>query len=239
MHNEERNHPWYVYVLAIAIGLAVTFSDKLVQFNLVLPIVCAIFLFAFALLLWRGIKEWKKSDEEILSAYHFFQLSAPENQKSGNLTAIQWIFGLVAIIVIAFLRLGGISLPVIGVIGIMAASVYLSPIVAKRLKKRSAQKASHKTDPWITGREIAAFLVGLFPSAFMCFFIGIGFYHGVWWFTLLPGLIFLFSFSRPLVAAVRTVIRRARSDDEKHVHKGKEADPWDRPDTDPDKYRRK
>jgi len=239
MYNEKRNPPWYVYVLCVSVFVITVFQDQLKQYNLILPLVVMIFATVFGVILWKGIKEWQKSDEEILCAYQPFYLSAPENQKSGNLSAIQAIFGFVAFLIIVFLRIRGVSLPVIGVIGIMAASVWFSPVVANQLKKRSPRETATKRTPWITGREIAAFLVGLIPSAFICIFIGIGFYHSVWWFTLLPGLIFLFSLSRPLVAAVRTVVRRARSDVEQHVRKGKEMDPWDRPDAYPDRCRRK
>jgi len=172
MYNEKRNPPWYVYVLCVSVFVITVFQDQLKQYNLILPLVVMIFATVFGVILWKGIKEWQKSDEEILCAYQPFYLSAPENQKSGNLSAIQAIFGFVAFLIIVFLRIRGVSLPVIGVIGIMAASVWFSPVVANQLKKRSPRETATKRTPWITGREIAAFLVGLIPSAFICIFIG-------------------------------------------------------------------
>jgi hypothetical protein len=79
---------------------------------------------------------------------------------------------------------------------------------------------------------IIALILGLISCGFFCTFIGIGVYHGVWWFVCPPGLVFLSFFSRPLVAAVRTLlgVSTPRDRGEGHVRREKELDPWDRPD---------
>ena len=239
MNSESQKKPWYAYALAAAVGLIVAFKDVLVEYDLVLPVICVIILLGFSSLLIVGIKEWKKTDEEILRGYNQFDFSLPENRKNGDLIAIQAILAFAVFIGIILLSFGGVSVPAKAGVGIMAVVICVSHILANRLKKRSPRVDMPRKEPWITGREITAFLVGLISCAFMCFFIGAGIYHGAWWFVSPPGLVFLLFFSRPLAAAVRTVIRRARRDDEKHVRKGKETDPWDRPDADPERYRRK
>ena len=60
--------------------------------------------------------------------------------------------------------------------------------------------------------------------------MGIGIWHGAWWFVCPPGLIFMLLFSRPLIAGLRILLRREKDPGEKHINKRRDPDPWDRPD---------
>lgn len=227
--------PWFIFLLAPAMFAIIVFRDWLSANNLILPAAIAIVVIVLGILLVQSLKEWKKSDEEILSAYNwgiFFQQKEGSNTKKTVLRAL-----LGSTILIFFLLKDHSIMPTPAkiVFGILAVVVALSPILSR--KRKDSQKSSRTYR--ITGKEVTAFLAGLIPTLFFCFFIGVGTYHGVWWFVTPPGLVFLALFTRPLVAAVRTVYRRFRPDDEAHIRKGKELDPWDRPDTDPKKYRRK
>ena len=74
--NTEKKTPWFIYLLAAMVFVIVAFGDWLAENNLILPAAIAIVVIALGILLVQGLKEWKKSDEEILSAYNwgiFFQ----------------------------------------------------------------------------------------------------------------------------------------------------------------------
>lgn len=231
-----KKQPWYIYALAAIILLTVTFSDWLSQHKVVFVIDIAVLLvLAFGILLLRALKEWKKSDEEILAGFTFKNLMQQERAVEPRRVVFGAVSGL-AVFLFIISRSGPMPRPVkiiFSIAVVIVTAVNLSVLLRKKKHGTPARKVI------IAPREIAAFFLGLIPCLFFCVFIGVGAYHGVWWFVLPPGLIFLVNFSRPLVAAVRSVYRRFHADDEVHVRKGKEIDPWDRPDTDPEKHRRK
>lgn len=233
--NTEKKTPWFVYLLAAIVFMIVAFGDWLAENNLILPAAIAIVVIALGILLVQGLKEWKKSDEEILSAYDIWKSFQPKEGTGIKKTVLRALLGSGVLLFFLLTERSSMPKPAIIVVSILALLVSLIPILSIiRAKFRKSSRTYR-----ITVKEVTAFLAGLIPTLFFCFFIGIGTYHGVWWFVTPPGLVFLVLFTRPLVAAVRTVYRRFRPDDEAHIRKGKELDPWERPDTDPKKYRRK
>lgn len=181
----------------------------------ILILIAGVFIVAFGAMIWHGVKEWKKTDEEILADYgRIADISIPD------LGFLGVYGGMFATIVFLFNAWGTDAfLPACGFCCILWLLIG-SPILYSRYIKKKAASSTYPTKPRITGAQISALLIGLVTCGFFCFLIGIGVYHGVWWFILPPGLIFLFNFSRPLVAAIRTMIRPPKSED----------DPWDRPD---------
>ena len=233
--NTENKTPWFIFLLAPIMFVIVAFKDWLSANNLLFPAVIALFATVFGILLIQGIKEWKKSDEEVLSAYDIFKSFQPKEGTGTKKTVLRALLGSGVLLFFLLTEHSSMPTPAIIFVGILALLVSLIPILSIiRAKFRKTSRTYR-----ITHVEVTAFLVGLIPTLFLCFFIGAGIYHGVWWFVTPPGLVFLVTSTRPLVAAVRTVYKRCRPDDEVHLRKGKEADPWDRPDNDPKKYHRK
>ena len=231
MHTKNKT-PWFVILLAPIMFLIVAFHDWLSANNLLFPAVIALFAAVFGLLLMHGLKEWQKSDEAILSAYDIWKVKEGVNTKK---VVFRALLGSGVLILLLLKESSIMPKPAKIVISILSLVVTLVPIFSKI---RANSRKTSRTSP-VTLVEITAFLVGLIPSLFFCFFIGIGVYHGVWWFVVPPGLVFLVTSTRPLVAAVRTVYKRCCYDDEVHLRKGEEIDPWERPDIDPEKYRKK
>lgn len=233
--NTEKKTPWFVYLLAAIVFVIVAFGDWLAENNLILPAAIAIVVIALGILLVQGLKEWKKSDEEVLSAYDIFKSFQPKEGTGTKKTVLRALLGSGVLLFFLLTEHPSMPTPAIIFVGILALLVSLVPILsiirAKFRKTSRTYRISHV--------EVTAFLVGLIPSLFICFVLGISIYYGVWWFAALPCLVFLVCLTRPLVAAVRTVYKRCRPDDEVHLRKGKELDPWVRPDTDPKKYCRK
>ena len=233
--NTEKKTPWFVYLIASVVFVIVAFKDWLAENDLILPTVIAVVAIALGILLVQGLKEWKKSDEAVLATYDLGRFFQPKEGTDTKVTIFRALLGA-AILIFCLLKDHSIMpMPAKIIFGILAVVVAISPILSKI---RANSRKSSRTSP-ITHVEVTAFLVGLIPTLFFCFFIGIGVYHGAWWFVTPPGLVFLVTSTRPLVAAVRTVYKRYRPDDEAHLRKGKEADPWDRLDNDPKKYHRK
>lgn len=204
------------------------YSDILAEHNLILPVVVLVFVAAFGALLWQAIKEWKKSDEDILRGYlpiyNFFS-------GSGNIDLSKQVLQFVGVVVVLALFMhsakdypGSVSRYIIFVVSLLLVGIPL--LRAWLVKRRGADAPSKLRHP----EAVAAILVSLIPIGFMCFFCWIGISHGVWWFILPPGSIFLVWFTRPLVAGIRVLLKNAKDPDDRHVRKGKEQDPWDRPD---------
>lgn len=233
--NTEKKTPWFVYLIASVVFVIVTFKDWLAENDLILPAVIALFSAVFGILLVQGLKEWKKSDEAILSAYNIFKSTQPKEGADTKKTVFRALLGSAIFVLLLLQNSSIMPKPAKIVVSILSLVVTLVPILSKI---RVNSRKSSRTSP-ITLVEVTAFWVGLIPSLFFCFFIGIGIYHGVWWFTTPPALIFGVCFTRPLVAAVRTVYRRCCHDDDAHVRKGKEIDPRDRQDIDLQEYRKK
>lgn len=233
--NTENKTPWYVFLLVPIMFLIVAFHDWLSANNLLFPAVIALFAAVFGLLLMQGLKEWQKSDAAILSAYDIWKVKEGVNTKK---VVFRALLGSGVLILLLLKESSIMPKPAKIVISILSLVVSLVPLLAAHYKKRANSRKSSRTLP-ITHVEVTVFLVGLIPSLFICFILGISIYHGVWWFAALPCLVFLVLLTRPLVAAVRTVYKRCCYDDEVHLRKGEEIDPWDRPDIDPEKYRKK
>ena len=195
----------------------------------ILILIAGIFIGGFIALIWHGVKEWKKTDEEIVANYvpmtAFFRgtdARTPQ-QKVTN------FFGAVAVVAFFLYNTrehpGALSRYIIcGIILLIFGLPFLRPWL------ESIRGTEDSKPVRIQPEVIASIIIGLIPCGFMCFFIGTGIYHGVWWFVLPPGSIFLFIFSRPLVAGVRTILLHRKDNGERHVRKGREIDPWDRPD---------
>ena len=187
----------------------------------ILVLIAAIFLFGFGTLIWQGIKEWKKTDEEILMGYALMATT----MGTGNIRSSQGFqflgAGFAATAYFLYNAWGTHAFTGACIFCGIALSIVAIPTLYTWYREKTAANSTPPEDHWITGEQITALLIGLVSCGFICFLIGVGFYHGVWWFILPPGLIFLFNFSRPLVAAIRTMIRPRQS---------KEQDPWDRPD---------
>ena len=233
--NKENTAPWFIFLLVPAMFAIVVFRDWLSANGLMLPAVIAFFAAAFGFFLILGLKEWKKSDEEVLSAYDIFKSFQPKEGTGTKKTVLRALLGSAAFISLLLQESSIMPKAAKIVVSILALVVTLVPILSIiRAKFRKTSRTYR-----ITHVEVTAFLVGLIPSLFICFVLGISIYYGVWWFAALPCLVFLVCLTRPLVAAVRTVYKRCRPDDEVHLRKGKELDPWERPDTDLKKYRRK
>jgi len=232
MNGNRQKRPWYVLVLGAMILVIVGFLDQLRQYDLLIPAVILLFLCMFGLLLRLAVIQWKKPDDEILKSCDLWHTG---KLLSGKQVFLSTLF-LIGVFLFRLLQ-NSDSLPTPAyILAAIVLILNLCSLILPRLKARRTDSPART--PRITGREITAFFVGLLPSLFICFFIGIGVYNGVWWFTLPPGLIFLLLFSRPLVAAVRSVARRHRETEERLPTSRKEADPWDRPDIDPAQYRK-
>lgn len=196
----------------------------------ILILIAAVFIGAFSAMFWHGVKEWKKTDEEVLAGFspivHMIGLN--------NIRAKEvfwYLAGILAVIAYALFNAWG-NPAFTGLCFFFCILVFANciPLFFERRKEQAARSNAAPRESFITGEQLAAIIIGLISSGFMCFFIGIGTYHGVWWFVLPPGSIFLFIFSRPLVAGVRSILCDRKDKGERHVRKGHEIDPWDRPD---------
>lgn len=213
--NNKVTIPKWVAVLIVLVFLVFRlFSDQMGQ-NTLLLFVAVVFMIVFGFLGWLSLKEWRKSDEEILAGY---TPTAEFFSGSGRFGIGDRVKQFSGFLVIAALFLfnskefpGKTSRYIL--IGISALLLGI-PLILSLRKKEPKQGPKR-----ITGEQIAALIVGLMPTAFLCCFIGIGIYHGTWWFVLPPGLVFLGFFTRPLVAAIRSILKNRE-----------DIDPWDRPD---------
>lgn len=230
MDGGKTDRPWYFNLVVVIAILAISQAERLAEHNLFIPLVIGIFAAVFGVLLWQGIRQWKKSDEEILEGFSFKKTGYSKDPDPVKSLLVGAAFTVFVLFKTEF-AVSGI------VFCCIAMLISALPLISQILEKRNGNRPALKRR--ISGQHVAAFLIGLIPSLFMCFFIGIGCYHGAWWFVLPPGLILLLSFSRPLVAAVRSVARNYRDAGEQHLRTKKETDPWDRPDVDPEQYWRK
>jgi len=212
--NKGKLPKWLAIPILLIVLILNRFGNQMEQ-NILFLFVALVFVIVFGILGWHSLKEWKKPDEEILAG---FAPLAGFFRGSGEFSIADRIKQFGGFLVIAALFLfnskefpGSTGRYVL--IGVSALLLGIPLILS--LRKKEPKQAPKR----ITGEQIAALIVGLLPTAFMCFFIGIGVYHGAWWFVLPPGLLFLAFFTRPLVAAIRTIVKNQ-----------KETDPWDRPD---------
>lgn len=210
---------WFFFVIAAGILSVHLFGDEMGDRGLLIPVVAGVFILGFGMLLWQAIKEWKKPDEEIVSGY---RQMAGFFQGSGQFTLAQRMRLFLGVIAIDALFLhnareypGAVGRYIICAVSLLLFGVPL--LRAWLVKNQDAAPRQHKLRP----EAVAAVIASLVPVGFMCFFIGIGTYHGAWWFVLPPGLIFLTMFTRPLVAGIRILLKDTSR---------KEIEPWDRPD---------
>ena len=196
----------------------------------ILILIAGIFIGGFIALIWHGVKEWKKTDEEILSGFNpIVHMIGMNNIRVKE--GVLYLVGVLAVIAYALFNAWG-NPTFTGLCIFFCILIFINciPMFYDRRREQAARSNTASKETHITGEQLIAILLGLVTCGFMCFFIGTGIYHGVWWFVLPPGSIFLFIFSRPLVAGVRTILLHRKDSGERHVRKGREVDPWDRPD---------
>ena len=191
-----------------------------------IPIIL-LFVGAFGFLLWRGLREWKKTDKEIVSEYLVAAASLFSAQKAEIKTLLQRLLTTVVFVVFVLTKAPKHSPAPYIFSGIVLLFAVL-PILSAVLNRNGG---TNEEQAYRQGALVAV-IINLAACGFFCFFIGIGTWHGVWWFVCPPGLIFLVNFSRPLIAGLRILLRREKDPGEKHINKRKDPDPWDRPDID-------
>lgn len=189
--------------------------------------VILLFVGAFGALLRQGIQEWKKTDKEIISDYLVLAASLFTTEKADTKALAGRFLSTVAFVVFVLFKfelLDGSPIPYL----FCGAALLISglPLLGALLgwNRNTSEEQAYREGALI------GVLVGLVACGFFCFFMGIGIWHGVWWFVCPPGLIFLYLFARPLVAGLRILFRREKDPGEKHINRRQDADPWDRPD---------
>ena len=198
-------------------------ADDLSMRNLILIVLAAIVLLAFGAMLWLSINEWKKTDEEILSGFSplVHMLGIGNTRPTQGIVALGGVYLLTAVFL--YNAWGNQSFVAACIFCGIALSVITIPTLYTWYAKKRTTDNISPSGPKIAGEQIAALLLGVVTCGFIVFLCGIGIFYGVLWFILPPGLILFSLFSRPLVAAIRTMLRRRKSQAQ---------DPWDRPDTD-------
>lgn len=212
-------------ILAVLTQCIGKYGNQLQEKNLLIPLVIALFVGAFGVLLWQSIQQWKKSDKEVVSDYLPLSGLLFTSDTKKTKTLVLCFLGTVAFVIFIMIKMRNGSPEPYILCGIALLSTGLPLLGALLGWNRGISDEQ-------TYREgaLAAILVGFFTSGFFCFFVGIGIWHGAWWFVCPPGLIFLSYFTRPLVAGLRILFRREKDPGEKHISKRKDSDPWDRPD---------
>lgn len=217
--------PWWFFVVAGLILLLNRFGDRLAETNLILIPVIALFVLVFGIMVWQSIGLWKKPDKEILSEYLVLAVYIFASDVKETKTLVQRFLaaGAFAAFVLYKMRNGSLA-PYLfcGALLLITGLPLLRALLTRNREKQDG--------PDYREGAAAAIIVGLITCGFMCFFIGIGVYHGVWWFVLPPGLIFLSLFSRPLAAGVRFLLHKEKDPGEQHINRRRDIDPWDRPD---------
>lgn len=189
--------------------------------------VILLFVGAFAVLLWQSIKQWKKTDKEIVSDYLLLSASLfASNAKDTGMLIRRFLASAAFCAFVLIKTRSGSAAPYIfcGIALLITGLPLLHALLG--WNRNSSDEQAYREG------AVLAILVGLIGCGFFSFFMGIGSWHGVWWFVCPPGLIFMSHFARPLVAGLRILFRREKDPGEKHVRKHKDIDPWDRPDKD-------
>lgn len=229
MQGETENKPWWFFAIAALILSVFIFREQLQGSRLVLIPVGLAFLIGFGVMLSQGIKQWKKPDEEILADYlpaaAFLSGTDGVNPKTHAGNFARTVVTVIVILVFTSGRSGRIPTPFLLflVVGLLLTGF---PLLRAWLGKKRKQAEG----PDYRAAAVIALLLGLITTGFICFWIGIGVFHGAWWFVCPPGLIFLSLFARPLVAGLRFLFRREKDPGENHINRRQDADPWDRPD---------
>ena len=193
---------------------------------LLIPIIL-LFIGGFYVLLRQGIQEWKKTDQEIVSDYLILAASLFGDQKTATKTLVTRFLSTVAFVVFVvceFRHRDSSPIPYI----LCGVSLLISGFPL--LRALLGWKRNPSDEQMYREAALIAVIIGLVTCGFFCFFMGIGTWHGVWWFVCPPGLIFLYNSARPLVAGLRILFRREKDPGEKHINKRNAPDPWDRPD---------
>ena len=225
MKGEKKPTPWWVSVIAALILCLHMFGDQLADKNLILIPIILLFVFAFGALLWLSIKQWKKPDQEIVSDYLVLSASLfTSDTKETKPLALRFLASAVFAAFVLIRFRDGSPAPFIfcGIVLVVCGFPLLGALLG--WNRNTSDEQAYREG------ALVAVLIGIVTCGFFCFFIGIGIWHGVWWFTCPPGLIFLSLFSRPLVAGLRILFRKEQDPGEKHINKRKDIDPWDRPD---------
>lgn len=215
MKDKREKAPWWFYVLFLLILSTFLMRDRFQNSNMILiPVVLAMLL-GLGVLLVAGIRQWRKPDEEVLEGF-FPMADLFSGPVKGDLKTHAGNFLRTAVFMIAFMvitsyRNGKIPVPFLIFMGIILLALGL-PMLRLWLVKDSKEDSGR---PYKAAAFIAL-LLGIATTGFICFWIGIGIYHGVWWFTLPPGIPFFIFFSRNLAAGIRYLVKCR-----------KPKDPWD------------
>lgn len=209
-----------IIIMALILFLAKSSDENPALEPLMLILVVCIFLIAFGFLLYKGIQEWKKSDDEVLSGF-----TPIASALDFQITPEKKLFAAAGSVLIT----GYFLYKAWGTHAFVPACIFCGivltilaiPALCTLYQKKTSIDIPRPHKPAVTGEQIAALLLGTVSCGFFCFFCGIGIYHGVWWFVLPPGIIFLVNFTRAPVAAIRSMIRNRQS---------QEKEPWDQPD---------
>lgn len=192
---------------------------------LVLIPVILLFAGAFGLLLRQGIKEWKKTDKEIISDYLVLAASVFTAEKADKKSLVQRFLATLAFVLFVMIKMqNGSPAPYIFCgIALLISGLPLLRVLLGWNRDTSQEQAYREG-------ALIAVILGIVTCGFFCFFMGIGIWHGAWWFVCPPGLIFMLLFSRPLIAGLRILLRKEKDPGEKHINKRRDTDPWDRTD---------
>ena len=212
-------------ILAVLIFSVAKFSDQLQASNLLIPLIILIFVIGFGFFAFQVIKLWKNTDREIVSDYLLLAASLFVSDAKETKVLVQRFLAVVAFVIFVFIKMRNGS-PVPYIFCGIALLISGLPLLRALLgwNRDTSEEQAYREG------ALMATLIGLITSGFICAFMAIGIWHGVWWFVCPPGLIFLGFFSRPLVAGLRILFRKEKDPGEKHINKRKDSDPWDRPD---------
>lgn len=193
--------------------------------RLILIPVILLFVGAFAVLLWQSVKQWKKTDKEIISDYLILSASLFVSDAREIKTLLRRFLASAAFCAFVLIKGPNESVAPYIFCGI-ALLISGLPLLSALL----GWNRDTSDEQIYRGGALIAVIVGLIGCGFFCFFMGVGTWHGVWWFVCPPGLIFMSHFARPLVAGLRILLRKEKDPGEKHINRRKDPDPWDRPD---------
>lgn len=215
MNEEKEKKPWWIYVIGVLILSTFLLREHLQGSALILIPVGLALVLGMGVLLVTGIREWRKPDEEILKGFFpvavYFTGPVKGDLKTHAGNFLRTAVFMVAFMVFTSYRNRRIPVPFLIILGITLLILGI-PMLRIWLGKASAET----NGPPYKAAAFIALLLGLVTTGFFCFWIGIGIYHGVWWFSVPLGIPFFILFSRNLAAGVRYLVKSR-----------KPKDPWD------------
>lgn len=216
-----------IAVIAVLIITIVKFSNQLVEYNLLLPLVAVVFIGVFGFFGFQAMKLWKQSDEEILDIETPDRNATPSEPAKKQPTyedRKKYFFSCIAFIAFVLFQQDRLSPPPLifcGIVLTIACVCFLPALIQKfRGRENEPLFANTKLRP----EHFVFMLFGLFGVGFCGFFCFLVITKLPLKFSipfLFPPLIIGSAFARPLVAGIRILLKSG---------KHKENDPWDRPD---------